>query len=165
MVFLQVPAPPLRQPHPHVSTTIHAGQVFAKRFVVAYNARGFMPHATNIQSPDGQPMAYTPTQTSPLTAHRPTRPTAVVPPLPKDPTNTSPMGSMNTSSSMMPPASNHYQHSSPQKSSTRDSNHQKQVAETSFNLSLNDKISLSAHVRLRRPLFFFLSLVLNVRDR
>jgi hypothetical protein len=114
-----------------------------------------MPPTTNVQSPDGQPMAYP--HTSPLTAHRPTRPTAVVPPLPKDPTNSSPMGSMNTPSSMMPPAANHYQHVSPQKSSTRDSNPQKQVAEALFNLTVNDEISLSAHVRLRRPFFLFFS--------
>jgi hypothetical protein len=75
--------------------------------------------ATN-QSPDGQSMPYP--QTSPLASHRPTRPTAVVPPLPKDPIISSPMGSIITASSIAPSPSN-YQQVSPQKSS----NYLKQV--------------------------------------
>jgi hypothetical protein len=72
------------------------------------------------QSSDSQSIPYP--QTSPLATHRPTRPTAVVPPLPKDPLISSPMGSMTTASSMPPSASN-YQQISPQKSS----NYSKQV--------------------------------------
>lgn len=81
-----------------------------------YASRGFMPTTTSAtnQSPDGQSMPYP--QTSPLASHRPTRPTAVVPPLPKDPIISSPMGSIITASSIAPSPSN-YQQVSPQKSS------------------------------------------------
>jgi hypothetical protein len=83
-----------------------------------------MPTTTsNNQLPDCQ---YP--QTSPLASHRPTRPTAVVPPLPKDPIISSPMGSITTASSMGPSSSSNYQQISPQKSSNRESNnYQKQV--------------------------------------
>ncbi len=88
---------------------------------LAYNSRGFMPPTTAPnQSSDSQSIPYP--QTSPLATHRPTRPTAVVPPLPKDPIISSPMGSMTTAPSMPLSASN-YQQISPQKSS----NYSKQV--------------------------------------
>jgi hypothetical protein len=81
-----------------------------------------MPTTTsNNQLPDCQ---YP--QTSPLASHRPTRPTAVVPPLPKDPIISSPIGSITTASSMTPSSSN-YPQISPQKSSNRESIYQKQV--------------------------------------
>jgi len=73
-----------------------------------------MPPTTappNPSSIDNQSMPYS--QTSPLATHRPTRPTAVVPPLPKDPTISSPIGS----SSSTPSSSSNYQQVSPQKSS------------------------------------------------
>jgi hypothetical protein len=75
----------------------------------------------NNQSPDCQSILYP--QTSPLASHRPTRPTAVVPPLPKDPIISSPMSSITTASSMTPSSSN-YQQVSPQKPP----NYQKQVS-------------------------------------
>ncbi len=80
--------------------------------------------ASTNQSPDCQSIPYP--QTSPLASHRPTRPTAVVPPLPKDPIISSPMGSITTASSSplsMTPSSSNYQQISPQKSS----NYPKQV--------------------------------------
>jgi hypothetical protein len=77
------------------------------------------------QSPDCQSILYP--QTSPLASHRPTRPTAVVPPLPKDPIISSPMGSITAAASMTPSSSSNYQQISPQKSSNRESNYQKQV--------------------------------------
>ncbi|CAF0741644.1 unnamed protein product [Adineta steineri] len=85
-----------------------------------YSSRGFMPATTATtppvtnQSPDCQSMIYP--QTPTLPPHRPTRPTAVVPPLPKDPIITSPMGSTpSTSSSMTPSSISNYQQVSPQK--------------------------------------------------
>jgi hypothetical protein len=87
-----------------------------------------MPTTTSAnQSPDCQSILYP--QTSPLASHRPTRPTAVVPPLPKDPIISSPMGSITAAASMTPSSSN-YQQISPQKSSNRESNYQKQVNKT-----------------------------------
>ena len=71
--------------------------------------------------PENQPIPYP--QTSPLASHRPTRPTAVVPPLPKDPVISSPMGSMPTTISSMTTPTSNYQQVSPQKSS----NYSKQV--------------------------------------
>jgi len=91
--------------------------------------------ATN-QSPDCQSILYP--QTSPLASHRPTRPTAVVPPLPKDPIISSPMGSMTPVSSMTPSSSSsNYQQVSPQKSSNRESNYQKQVNKFEYNLPID----------------------------
>lgn len=91
-------------------------------FHLAYGSRTFLPATTASNSiPENQPISYP--QTSPLAAHRPTRPTAVVPPLPKDPVISSPIGQMTTTSSMIPPISN-YQQVSPQKSSN---NYSKQV--------------------------------------
>lgn len=88
------------------------------------------PTATN-QPSDSQTMPYP--QTSPLATHRPTRPTAVVPPLPKDPTISPPVGSMATgpsmtSSSSSTTSSSNYQQVSPQKTSNNnESIYQKQV--------------------------------------
>jgi hypothetical protein len=86
-----------------------------------------MPTTTPTNQPaDIQSIHYP--QTSPLASHRPTRPTAVVPPLPKDPIISSPMGSITTASSMTPSSSN-YQQISPQKLS----NYQKPVKKFKFN--------------------------------
>jgi hypothetical protein len=74
-----------------------------------------MPPITTNQSPDFQTMPYP--QTSPLPCHRPTRPTAVVPPLPKDPVISSPIGSMTTLSSIATTPSTYQQEISPQKPS------------------------------------------------
>ncbi|CAF4968875.1 unnamed protein product, partial [Rotaria sp. Silwood1] len=104
--------------------------------VSPYASRGFMPTTTTTtpainQTPDCQPILYP--QTSPLATHRPTRPTAVVPPLPKDPIISSPIGSMTTALSMTPlssssSSSNNYQQVSPQKSSNNElNNYQKQI--------------------------------------
>jgi hypothetical protein len=102
-----------------------------------YTSRGFMPPTTAPnQSSDSQSIPYP--QTSPLATHRPTRPTAVVPPLPKDPLISSPMGSMTTASSMPPSASN-YQQISPQKSS----NYSKQTDTLQSHEYANNKNSQS----------------------
>ncbi|UJR14694.1 hypothetical protein I4U23_001687 [Adineta vaga] len=84
-----------------------------------YSSRGFMPttNAVPNQSPDPQSMLYP--QNPSLASHRPTRPTAVVPPLPKDPIISSPMGSIPSTSAPMTPStsssSSNYQQVSPQK--------------------------------------------------
>ena len=81
--------------------------------------------ATN-QIPDSQSIIYP--QMSPLASHRPTRPTAVVPPLPKDPTISPPTGPIATASPMTSSSSSsNYQQVSPQKSLNREPNYQKQV--------------------------------------
>ncbi|CAF3774513.1 unnamed protein product [Rotaria socialis] len=94
----------------------------------SYLPRGFMPTTTATNQPpsDCQSLLYP--QTSPLTPHRPTRPTAVVPPLPKDPIISSPVSSMTTTPSMTPQSSSlNYQQVSPQKTSNNESNYQKQI--------------------------------------
>lgn len=106
-------------------------------FNLAYASRGFLPATTAPNSiPEIQPISYP--QTSPLAGHRPTRPTAVVPPLPKDPVISSPMGSMSTAPSMIPSTSN-YQQISPQKSSN---NYSKQVNKFERSIEMN----ISSHV-------------------
>ncbi|CAF2791008.1 unnamed protein product [Rotaria sp. Silwood2] len=97
-----------------------------------YASRAFMPTTTTTttnQTPDCQSILYP--QTSPLATHRPTRPTAVVPPLPKDPIISSPVGSITAVPSMISSSSssssNNYQQVSPQKSSNNESNYQKQI--------------------------------------
>jgi hypothetical protein len=109
--------------HHRVSKTKLSGKFLIELFL-AYTALSFMPTTTTNQSPDCQSILYP--QTPPLAAHRPTRPTAVVPPLPKDPIISSPIGSITTASSMTPSSSN-YQQISPQKPSNRESTYQKQV--------------------------------------
>ncbi|CAF1578808.1 unnamed protein product, partial [Adineta ricciae] len=82
-----------------------------------YSSRGFMSTTTSmpIQSPDPQSMLYP--QNPSIAPHRPTRPTAVVPPLPKDPVISSPMGSIPSTSAPMTPSPSllNYQQVSPQK--------------------------------------------------
>ncbi len=94
--------------------------------------------ATINPSSDNQSIPYP--QTSPLASHRPTRPTAVVPPLPKDPIISSPMGSINTVSSMTSSSPSNYQQVSPQKSS----NYPKQVSNENFFTHTCDFFSLSS---------------------
>ncbi|CAF3834606.1 unnamed protein product [Rotaria sordida] len=100
--------------------------------VSPYTSRAFMPTTTTTnQTSDCQSILYP--QTSPLATHRPTRPTAVVPPLPKDPIISSPVGSITTTPSMIPSSSssssslNNYQQISPQKPSNNELNYQKKI--------------------------------------
>ncbi|CAF4328008.1 unnamed protein product, partial [Adineta steineri] len=115
------PYPQYTNPHfPQQISPTNNGYSQTTASASPYSSRGFMPATTATtppvpnQSPDCQSMIYP--QTPTLPPHRPTRPTAVVPPLPKDPIITSPMGSTpSTSSSMTPSSISNYQHVSPQK--------------------------------------------------
>lgn len=127
-----------------------------KKFL-AYTSRGFMPPtttATNQLSDGGQSLLYP--QTSPLASHRPTRPTAVVPPLPKDPIISSLIGSTTTTptSSMAPPSSSNYQQVSPQKSLNKESNYQKQVEKKKYEHVFFSLYIYKKTVRKENVIFF-----------
>ena len=117
-----------------------------------------MPPTTMNQQTENPSVLYP--QNPTLTPHRPTRPTAVVPPLPKDPNVSSPVGSYSNAPSTNTIPSN-YQQTSPQKSSNREPSYSVQQVRFYFVFCPSEKKNDTC--TNDRPFVFLLPLSIKVQ--